>query len=61
MYLACTLTELSTTDIGRAFGGRDHTTVIHARDKIKKIIEKDPFFLENVNKLTEQIRNVENQ
>ncbi|MFH1725181.1 MAG: chromosomal replication initiator protein DnaA [Elusimicrobiota bacterium] len=61
MYLSSTLTELSTTDIGRAFGGRDHTTVIHARDKIKRLIEKDPFFLENVNKLTERIKTVENQ
>ena len=61
MYLACTLTDLSTTDIGRAFGGRDHTTVIHARNKIKKMLEKDPFFLENVNKLTDRIRSVDNQ
>lgn len=61
MYLSCTLTELSTTDIGKSFGGRDHTTVIHARDKIKKMLEKDPFFLESVNKLTENIRSVENQ
>jgi chromosomal replication initiator protein len=61
MYLSCSLTELSTTDIGKSFGGRDHTTVIHARDKIKKMIEKDPFFLETVNKLTENIRTVENQ
>lgn len=60
MYLACTLTDLSTTEIGTAFGGRDHTTVIHARDKISSILEKDPFFLETVNKLTEQIKTVDN-
>ena len=60
MYLACTLTDLSTTDIGTAFGGRDHTTVIHARDKISSILEKDPFFLETINKLTEQIKTVDN-
>lgn len=60
MYLACTLTDLSTTDIGSAFGGRDHTTVIHARDKISAILEKDPFFLETVNKMTEQIKTVDN-
>ena len=61
MYLACKLTELSTTDIGKAFGGRDHTTVIHGREKIKKLLSSDPFFVEKVNKITEQIRSVENR
>jgi chromosomal replication initiator protein len=56
MYLACSLTELSTTEIGRHFGGRDHTTVIHGRDKIKAMVEKDPFFLETVNRLVESIK-----
>lgn len=60
MYLSCTLTDLSTTDIGTAFGGRDHTTVIHARDKIAALLEKDPFFVEMVNKIVEKIRAVEN-
>ncbi|MBI4051963.1 MAG: chromosomal replication initiator protein DnaA [Elusimicrobia bacterium] len=60
MYLSCVLTDLSTTDIGDAFGGRDHSTVIHARDKIKAKIEEDPFFLELVNKLTQEIKSVEN-
>lgn len=61
MYLACQLTDHSTTEIGRAFGGRDHTTVIYARDKIKKKLAADPFFVELTNKLIEQIRAVENQ
>ncbi|MBI3300141.1 MAG: chromosomal replication initiator protein DnaA [Elusimicrobia bacterium] len=61
MYLASILTPLSTPEIGRSFGGRDHTTVIHARDKIKKMLEKDPFFLETVNKLIERIKTVDNQ
>jgi chromosomal replication initiator protein len=56
MYLACTLTELSTPEIGRSFGGRDHTTVIHARDKIKKMLESDPFIVEMVNKIVEKIK-----
>jgi len=60
MYLACRLTDLSTTDIGAAFGGRDHTTVIHARDKISELLEKDFLFVDQVNKLTEEIRSVEN-
>ncbi|MFC1678838.1 chromosomal replication initiator protein DnaA [Elusimicrobiota bacterium] len=61
MYISAMHTELSTTDIGRAFGGRDHTTVIHARNKIKRMMEKDPFFVENTNKLIERIKSVDNQ
>ncbi|MDD5627695.1 MAG: chromosomal replication initiator protein DnaA [Elusimicrobia bacterium] len=60
MYLASVMTELSSTDIGRAFGGRDHTTVLHARKKIQKILDEDPFFLELVNKLQSDIKAVEN-
>ncbi|MCX5796878.1 MAG: chromosomal replication initiator protein DnaA [Elusimicrobia bacterium] len=60
MYLASVMTDLSSTDIGRAFGGRDHTTVLHARKKIQKMLDEDPFFLELVNKLQSDIKSVEN-
>lgn len=60
MYLSLSLTDSSTTDVGRLFGGRDHTTVIHGRDKIKKMLENDPFFLETVNRLIEKIKTVDN-
>ncbi|MEK7233721.1 MAG: chromosomal replication initiator protein DnaA [Elusimicrobiota bacterium] len=59
MYLSCVMTELSSTDIGRAFGGKDHSTVLHARKKIEKKIEEDPFFLELVNRLQADIKAVE--
>lgn len=39
MYLSRELTDLSLPKIGEAFGGRDHTTVIHAHDKIIKDIQ----------------------
>lgn len=39
MYLCCELTDLSLPKIGGEFGGRDHTTVIHARDKITREID----------------------
>ena len=42
MYIVRDLTELSTTDIGQFFGGRDHTTVMNAIDKIEKRILSDP-------------------
>jgi len=60
MYLASIMTDLSSTDIGRAFGGRDHTTVLHSRKKIQKLLDEDPFFLELVNKLQADIKSVEN-
>ena len=41
MYLTREQTQLSTTRIGDMFGGRDHTTVMHACDKICELIEKD--------------------
>ncbi len=59
MYLACMMTEMSSTDIGRAFGGKDHSTVLHARNKIGKKIEEDPFFMELVNKLQADIKAAE--
>ena len=41
MYLTRELTDLSLPKIGNEFGGRDHTTVIHACDKINKDIDAD--------------------
>ncbi|WP_099866119.1 chromosomal replication initiator protein DnaA [Pararhizobium haloflavum] len=41
MYLAKTLTPRSFPEIGRRFGGRDHTTVLHAVRKIEDLIGKD--------------------
>ncbi|MEK7487585.1 MAG: helix-turn-helix domain-containing protein, partial [Planctomycetota bacterium] len=42
MYLAQKLTNLSLSQIGGYFGGRDHTTVIHANLKIKQLMGEDP-------------------
>lgn len=42
MYLSREMTEYSLPNIGEKFGGRDHTTVIHAYDKIKKLAKDDP-------------------
>ena len=51
MYLSRELTDLSLPKIGEEFGGRDHTTVIHAHDKISKDIENKEDFKEKVNKI----------
>ena len=41
MYLGRSLTDLSLKDIGQAFGGRNHTTVIHAIKEIESSCEKN--------------------
>lgn len=56
MYLTRTLTEFSTTEIGDAFGGKDHTTVMHACNKIKGKLGGDPYFVALLNKITQEIR-----
>jgi len=56
MYLMRTLTEYSTTEIGHAFGGKDHTTVMHACNKIKSKLSGDPYFVALINKITQDIR-----
>lgn len=57
MYLARTLTdEFSTTEIGDAFGGKDHTTVMHACNKIKARMGTDPYFIAKINQISQEIR-----
>jgi len=56
MYLARTLTEYSTTEIGMEFGGRDHTTVMYACEKIKMKLAGDPFFSALVNRITQEVK-----
>ncbi|MFH1368990.1 MAG: chromosomal replication initiator protein DnaA [Elusimicrobiota bacterium] len=57
MYLARTLTdEFSTTEIGLAFGGKDHTTVMHACNKIKARMSTDPYFVAKINQISQEIR-----
>ena len=56
MYLSRELTGLSFPDIGEQFGGRDHTTVLHAYEKIKKDVKKDQKAKSLVDKLFIEIR-----
>jgi chromosomal replication initiator protein len=51
MYLMRQLTDLSLVEIGRMFGGKDHTTVIYACDKVGSLISSDTAFAERVNGL----------
>lgn len=56
MYLCRELTDLSLPKIGALFGGRDHTTVMHGIDKIKRLITTDPQVFEKVTALSQQLR-----
>jgi chromosomal replication initiator protein len=57
MYLARSMTEYSLPEIGDAFGGRDHTTVMYAYEKISNKIKSDPFFGALINKIISKIKN----
>jgi chromosomal replication initiator protein len=56
MYLAKQLTSRSLPEIGRKFGGRDHTTVIHAVKKIEELIETDSALAEDVELLRRMLQ-----
>ncbi|MBP2019503.1 chromosomal replication initiator protein [Symbiobacterium terraclitae] len=56
MYLSRELTDASLPKIGEEFGGRDHTTVIHACDKIAEDIKNDAAFAQTIEELIARIR-----
>lgn len=51
MYLSRELTDNSLPKIGADFGGKDHTTVIHAHEKIQQLLEKDAIIQNEVNEI----------
>jgi len=57
MYLSRELTDFSLPKIGEAFGGRDHTTVIHAHEKISKLVQEDQELYKIITNITEKIKN----
>jgi chromosomal replication initiator protein len=57
MYLSRELTDFSLPRIGEAFGGRDHTTVIHAHEKITQQLKIDQDLYKIIQNLTEKIKN----
>jgi len=56
MYLSRELTDSSLPKIGRHFGGRDHTTVIHATSKIARLIREDRSVYNLVQELTARVK-----
>ncbi len=57
MYICRRMTSLSTTSIGRAFGDRDHTTVMHGCDKIAASMDSDFAFRKRIEELMGLIEN----
>ena len=55
MYLSRKLTDMSLPKIGEEFGGRDHTTVIHAYEKISDCLKNDEALQKVINELTKRI------
>ncbi|MCJ7843499.1 chromosomal replication initiator protein DnaA [Lederbergia sp. NSJ-179] len=57
MYLSRELTDFSLPKIGEEFGGRDHTTVIHAHEKISKLLEADTNFKNKLEEIQATLKN----
>ena len=55
MYFAKELTSLSLPEIGESFGGRDHTTVLHACRQIRTLMETDGKLREDWDKLIRKL------
>ena len=55
MYLARQLTHASLSEVGRAFGGKDHTTVLHGVEKIQQMLQEDPKFKKTIDSITQNI------
>ena len=59
MYLSRELTDSSLPKIGRSFGGRDHTTVMHATSKIARLLKQDRSVYNLVQELTARVKQVQ--
>jgi len=56
MYIARQLTKMPLAEIGDAFGGRDHSTVLHSCDKISSLMETDENIRRDYKKLSDLAR-----
>ena len=56
MYLSRELTKNSLPDIGKQFGGKDHTTVLHGYKQIKRLVENDGQFKAEIDQLVDRLQ-----
>lgn len=57
MYLTREITQASLPQIGRVFGGKDHSTVLHAIKKVNKLVLQDPKIAEDIQRLMNELKN----
>jgi chromosomal replication initiator protein len=55
MYLSRKMTTLSFPDIGAKIGGKDHSTVIYATNKVRDLLEKDPKIMASVREIEDAL------
>ena len=55
MYLAREVLQMQLVEIGQAFGGRDHSTVIHSVDKVQRQLQRDRQFRERVESARQEL------
>lgn len=55
MYLSRTMTDSSLPVIGEEFGGRDHTTILHAYEKIRKDVQTNPQLSQEIAEIIKKI------
>ena len=58
IYVISRVTGLSYTSIGKEFGGRDHSTIVYATNKVKRVMKKDPAYRATVEDLIKNIGNM---
>ena len=56
MYLSRQLTTMSLPEIGNAFGGKDHSTVLHSYKKIEKILQQNNEMKNSISQLTATLK-----
>ena len=56
IYISRELTEISYSELGNEFGGKDHSTIMHAYDKIAESIKIDPTLESKINILIREIK-----
>lgn len=56
MYLCRELTAQPLSSIGRAFGGRDHSSILYAASKIDELMKQDQLLHQTINQLIDELR-----
>jgi chromosomal replication initiator protein len=56
IYLARKISQISLEQIGRYFGGRDHTTMMHSCRKIEELLQSDPAFRQDIEQLEKMVK-----